>query len=250
MSLLSLPTRPSLPTLTPGPLGLAVEVAGMPATFARLACRYRELASTCPRGDGRTIMVLPGFTATEHTTWPMRRLLEDLGYRTSGWGLGWNLGIKPDDELRLEEHIAELAADGPITLVGWSLGGVFAREAARRRPDLVRDVVTMGTPIRGRDGAEWIVRVFRALNPASADDLTPEGMDRHAQPLPMPMTAMWSPRDGVLSGEACQIREIDEGPLARNVQVDSAHIGMGFEPDVLRALTEVLASTSTLAATA
>ena len=115
-------------------------------------------------------------------------------------------------------------------------------------PEHVRDVVTMGTPIRGREGTEWIVRWFRILNPEAAEDLTPEGAERHAQPLTMPMTAIWSPIDGVVSGPACRVREEDEGPLARNVRVDAAHLGMGFNLDVLRALAQALAAHSAVAA--
>ncbi|GAA1732701.1 alpha/beta hydrolase [Aeromicrobium alkaliterrae] len=238
-----------LPSLRPGPIGLLCELAGMPMTFIRLASGLSGLTSTSPRGDGHMVLVLPGFTATDHTTLPMRHYLEDLGYLTSGWNLGWNLGITPDDEATLEQLIADLAAEhGPITVVGWSLGGVYAREAARRRPELVRDVITMGTPIRGREGTEWIVRWFRLLNPAAADDLTPEGAERHAQPLPMPMTAIWSPRDGVVSGPACRVREEDEGPLAHNVRVDAAHRGMGFDLGVLRALADALAASAQVAA--
>lgn len=230
-----------LPSWRPGPVGLLWELAGMPVAFAKLAAGLDDLARESPRGDGHMVLVLPGFTATDHTTLPMRHFLEELGYRTSGWNLGWNLGITAGDEEKLEAHIAELAADGPITLVGWSLGGVYAREAARRHPEHVRDVVTMGTPIRGREGTEWIVRWFRLLNPEAADDLTPEGAERHAQPLTMPMTAIWSPIDGVVSGPACRVREEDEGPWAQNVRVDSAHLAMGFNLDVLRALAQALA---------
>ncbi|MFT4187254.1 MAG: alpha/beta hydrolase [Aeromicrobium sp.] len=229
-----------IPSLRPGPVGLACEIAGLPLTFARLAIGVGELARQSPRGDGHTVLVLPGLTATDHTTIPMRRFLESLGYRTSGWNLGWNLGISPEGEKKLEALIEELAAEAPITLVGWSLGGVFAREAARRRPELVRDVVTMGTPIRGRAGTEWIVRWYRLLNPSAADDLTPEGAERHAQPLPMPTTAIYSPKDGVLSGWDCRVRDEDEGPDARNVRVDAAHLGMGFDLRVLKALAEAL----------
>lgn len=237
-----------LSSLRPGPVGLLWELAGMPVTFAKLVAGLGDAVRESPRGDGHMVLVLPGFTATDHTTVPMRHFLEDLGYRTSGWNLGWNLGITPDDEKKLEAYIAELASDGPITLVGWSLGGVYAREAARRHPEHVRDVVTMGTPIRGREGTEWIVRWFRILNPEAADDLTPEGAERHAQPLTMPMTAIWSPIDGVVSGPACRVREEDEGPRARNVRVESAHLGMGFNLDVLRALAEALVEHRAVAA--
>lgn len=227
--------------LKPGPLGLACELAVMPLTFLQLGAGLRDLAERSPRGDGHTVLVIPGFTAGDLTTVPLRRFLEALGYRTAGWELGVNLGIRPGDEATLEAHVEDLAADGPITIVGWSLGGVFAREAARRRPELVRRVITLATPIRGRDGAQWIVWVFRRLNPAAADDLTDEGAQRHAMPIDVPMTAVFSPDDGVLSGDACRLREGDEGPDAENVEVAATHLGMGFDLDVLAVVADRLA---------
>lgn len=225
----------------PGPVGLALEITAMPLVFAELARGVRETAERSPRGDGHTVLVIPGFTATDHTTLPLRGFLADLGYDPHGWNLGWNLGIKPEDEPRLEAHVERLAADGPITVIGWSLGGVFAREIARRRPELVRRVITLGTPIRGRDGTGWIIPVFKLLNPAAKDDLSDDGAARHAMPIDVPMTAIYSLNDGVVDGSSCRIREEDEGPDAENVRVRSTHIGMGFDLDVFGVIADRLA---------
>jgi pimeloyl-ACP methyl ester carboxylesterase len=217
-------------------------MAGMPPMFLTLARGLDRAVDAGPRGDGHTILVIPGFTANDATTIPLRTYLNRLGYRTDGWGLGFNLGIKPEDEPKLEAHVERLAADGPITIIGWSLGGVFAREVARRRPELVRRVITLGTPIRGREGTEWIVRVFKLLNPAAKDELTDEGTARHALPIDVPMTAIYSLRDGVVDGRACRVREQDEGPDAENIEVDATHIGMGFDLDVFRVIADRLAA--------
>lgn len=232
--------RQHLPSLT----GLAREFTSLPASFVTLALGLGALSAQSPRGDGHTVLVLPGFTAPDATTIPLRRFLESLGYRTAGWDLGVNLGIKPAGEEKLEESIRRLAADGPITIIGWSLGGVYAREAARRQPALVRRVVTLGTPIRNRDGAGWIVNVFKVLNPTAADDLTPEGMARHARPIDVPMTAVYSLRDGILDGRACRVPEEDVNLDAQNVRVSATHLGMGFSLEVLAVLAEVLAADS------
>ena len=229
-----------LPRLRPGPVGLALELAGMPAAFLGLSRVFGDLVAEGARGDGHTVVVLPGFTAGDLSTLPLRRYLDALGYRTAGWGLGLNLGLRPEDEPRLEAHLERLAEDGPVTLIGWSLGGVFAREAARRRPELFRRVITLGTPIRSREGAEWVVAVFRLLNPASEADLSDDGVLSHSMPLDVPMTAVWSPRDGVVSGRSCQVRPEDEGPDAENIEVDAMHLGMGFDPDVLRVVARRL----------
>lgn len=229
--------RQNLPSLS----GLVREVVSLPTSFATLALGLGELSAQSPRGDGHTVLVLPGFTAPDITTLPLRRFLESLGYRTAGWELGVNLGIKPAGEAQLEEAIRRLGADGPITIIGWSLGGVYAREAARRQPHLVRRVITLGTPIRNRDGAQWIVNVFKLLNPTAAEDLTDAGTARHAQPLTVPMTALYSLRDGIIDGRSCRVPDADVNLGAQNIQVSATHLGMGFSLEVLAVLAEVLA---------
>ena len=106
----------------------------------------------------------------------------------------------------------------------------------------------MGTPIRGREGTQWVVFVFRLLNQAAGDDLTDEGAERMAQPIDPPMTAIWSPRDGVVSGHACQVREEDIGPDTENVEIDSTHLGFGFNLEVLTVLADRLSRSVALAA--
>lgn len=228
----------------PGPVGITLELAGLPWVFARMRRGIADVIEESPSGDGHTVLVIPGFTATDHTTIPLRGFLAALGYEAHGWNLGWNLGIKPEDEPVLEAHVESLAADGPITVIGWSLGGIFAREIARRRPELVRRVITLGTPIRGREGTAWIIPLFRLLNPAARDDLTPEGAVRHSMPIDVPITALYSDDDGVVDGGACRVREEDEGPDAENVRVDASHLGFGFNLEALRIIAEVLAKDS------
>lgn len=230
--------------LHPGPVGFATELIGMPLTFAALAREFNSAVRRSPRGDGSAVLVIPGFTAGDTATLPLRAFLALLGYRVVGWELGLNLGIKPEEEEILEKHIIELAADGPITVIGWSLGGVFAREAARRRPELIRRVITLGTPLQSRHGGDWVIWLLRLLNPHLRDEMTPDGIERHSQPILVPMTSIYSLRDGIVDGRACRIRPEDVGPTAENIEIDSAHIAMGFNTEVFDLIAAVLARDS------
>lgn len=230
--------------LSPGPVGLATELVGMPLTFLSLARGFNAAVRAVPRGDGSAVLVIPGFTAGDVTTLPLRTFLAFLGYRVSGWELGPNLGITPDEEEALEKHIVELAAAGPITIIGWSLGGVFAREAARRRPELFRRVITLGTPLQPRHGGDWVIWLLRRLNPHLREEMTPDGIERHSAPIAVPMTAIYSLRDGIVDGRACRIRPGDVGPAAENIEIDEAHIAMGFSTEVFAHLAAVLARDS------
>ena len=117
---------------------------------ARLALRSRLLARL-PRAHGQTVVLIPGFGTTDHWLWPLGRYLTWLGYRVEGWGLGRNSGRVPQLVPKVVKRIETLSAeDGePLHLVGWSLGGYLAREAARERPELVRNVITFGSPVVG-----------------------------------------------------------------------------------------------------
>src|SRR5215207_4905517 len=107
------------------------------------------LLASSPRGDGHTVLVLPGLGGTDASTAPLRWFLARLGYRTSGWGLGRNRGFGRHVSDGLDELLATAHETGPVSLVGWSLGGVHAVELARRRPDAVRSIVTLGSPLIG-----------------------------------------------------------------------------------------------------
>lgn len=226
--------------LSPGPVGLVREVARLPMTFGAMATGFEPAVRAAPRGDGHTVLVLPGLTAGDLTTWPLRRFLTDIGYRAAGWELGQNRGLRAAQEPLLQAHLARLAADGPVTIIGWSLGGAYARELDRLHPELVRRVVTLGTPIRSHEGAEWVIKLFTAVHPGGAGDLTPEAIARAAAPLEVPTTAIFDPADGILDGRSCRVRPQDVGPHADNIRVRAGHLGMGFDPAVWRVIAEVL----------
>ncbi|MDH3753034.1 MAG: alpha/beta hydrolase, partial [Acidimicrobiia bacterium] len=103
-----------------------------------------------PSGDGHPVLVLPGFTADDRSTALLRDLLDDLGYRTHGWGLGSNIGPTSEIAAGLRDLSADLARkeSQPVSVIGWSLGGIYGRELARRRPETVRQVITLGSPIQ------------------------------------------------------------------------------------------------------
>lgn len=187
--------------------GVGRGLAGMPA----LALDWRTL----PRGDGATVMTLPGFMAADRSTAVLRQALTRLGYRAHGWALGRNHGNASRLLPRVVERLEQLVErDGqPAVLIGWSLGGMFAREACRAAPSCVSQIVTLGTPV--------------VTGPAVAHR------------LPVPITAIYSKRDGVVPWQACidpnQDNEIEY------VEVDVTHLEFGCSPTVVRIIAEVLA---------
>jgi pimeloyl-ACP methyl ester carboxylesterase len=192
---------------------------------------------TAPRGDGHTVVDIPGWRASELSGAPIRAYLRALGYDARGWGFGTNLGNPRADVDRLARRVLELVADTgqPVSLVGWSLGGVIAREVARREPDAVRRVITYGTPIVG--GARFTA-VARASTPeAGAADLLAARLDAD-DPIRVPLTIIFSRHDGVVSWGAAIDRV---SPYAEHVEVASRHIGLGLDPDVWRVVADRLA---------
>lgn len=179
-----------------------------------------------PRGDGHGVLVLPGMYANDGTTVVIRRYLEMLGYGAHPWLQGFNLG--PDRVLytRMSERLSELARryGEKISIVGWSMGGIYARELAKLHPTLVRQVITLGSP-------------FRAGYTAGGR-MDPVLAERLRLPPPLPTTSIYSRSDGVVPWTAC--RE-DEGPLTDNIEVPSSHMGLGVNPTVLWALADRLA---------
>jgi pimeloyl-ACP methyl ester carboxylesterase len=166
-------------------------------------------------GDGHPVLVLPGFTASDRSTEPLRRTIRSLGYWTYGWQLGANLGpseyVVSGLKARLE-HIWTIHRR-PISLVGWSLGGIYARQLARLRPVVVRQVITLGSPFRV-DG------------------------DALANALPVPSTAIYSRTDGIVRWQTC-IDRVSE--RHENIEVHGSHTGLGFNPAVIYAVADRLA---------
>ncbi len=186
-----------------------------------------------PRGDGHPVLVLPGFIADDVATAPLRRVLRGLGYPTYGWALGRNVG--PTDHILdgMEARLAAIVARHrrPVSLVGWSLGGMFARELARDLPDSVRQVVTLGSPFRMHpDDRSAATPFVDALSPAWRPDALRMAQHEDDRPaLPVPSTAVYSRTDGVVRWHRC-IDIVSEGH--ENVEVYGSHVGLTVNPSV------------------
>ncbi|HYD99947.1 MAG TPA: alpha/beta hydrolase [Alphaproteobacteria bacterium] len=189
-------------------------------------------ASSVPRGDGHAVLVVPAFLCGDALTAPLRRFLADCGYRPHGWGLGVNLGPTPRLLAGLRARAHALAAEGPITVIGISLGGVLARDLAYDRPRALRRVVTIGSPFH-LPTASPIAPLYRLCMPLHSRDID---LDRLATPLPVPATALYSEEDGIVAPESC--RRESEGPA---IEVGGTHIAISANPRTLRAVAEALA---------
>ena len=187
-----------------------------------MARMYRSFGRLGERGpeDGPRLMVIPGFVANDRTTLGLQRALAEAGYRVTGWGLGMNLGVKADTLDRLAERAAAFGKGGKIILVGWSLGGIFARELAKARPDLVAKVITLGSPFSGdpRGNNVWRLYEWIAGHPV---DKPPIKTDLAEKP-PVPTLALWSRRDGIVA-VACA--RGTEGESDRRIEMDCTHMG-------------------------
>ena len=200
--------------------------------------RHRALLAAAPRGDGRTVVLLPGLFNTDGSNVVLRRYLTAKGYRVHGWGLGRNRGIRsvgPNAE-KLIARIEALAHNGPVALIGISLGGIMARMVAQARPDLVAGVVTIASPYAGSPRATNVWRAFERLTGERIDDpAVIARSDAIAGPLPCPSAAIWSRSDGLVAGTICR----DDTTPA--VEVRSSHLWVQHRPHVLAAVATILA---------
>jgi len=194
------------------------------------------------RGDRHPVLVLPGFTASDRSTVPLRWVLRGQGYWVHGWRLGQNLGPTPRVVSGLQARLEEVYGrqQRTVSLVGWSLGGIYARELARHRPELVRQVITLGSPFQLRPGDRTAASgLFETLadrfDPAFFDGALQSEADRPA--LPVPATAIYSRGDGVVRWYTCLERE---GPHRENIEVRGSHTGLGFNPAVVVAILDRL----------
>ncbi len=193
-----------------------------------------------PRGDGHGVLVLPGLLASDSSTALLRQFLRLLGYQVRGWSLGRNIGPTEDVLDGLPANLSALVrqSGGPVSVVGWSLGGIYARELARRHPGQVREVITLGSPFALADSQQSHAdRAYerRARLHATARVPTREELRR---PIPVPSTAVYSRRDGIVSWQACIEPETD---LHQNAEVRCAHLGFGVDPATLWLIADRLA---------
>ena len=220
----------------PSPLLLALKSRALwelQAFFASL-----PLLRKARRGDGHPVLVLPGLSASDASTRPLRAYLRSQGYAAHGWRQGHNRGPRPGVEEAIDKRLADLADryQRKVTVIGWSLGGIYARELARRSPDLVRQVITLGSPFANEPKASNAWRLYEALSGLSVEDW--EGREAMKLPPPVPSTAIYSRTDGVVAWQGC--REQD-GVATQNVEVEGSHSGLGHNPAALYVIADRLA---------
>lgn len=219
----------------PGALRLAMEWRAPVEAAASLAL-WPWLRSA-ERGDGHSVLVLPGLAAGDGSTRLLRSFLHAQGWDAHAWRQGLNLGPRPGVLETSLNHVQRLHAESGrrVSLVGWSLGGVYARELAKRLPEAVRQVVTLGSPVTGQVHASNARRLYEFVSGPRA--YAPELMARLDEPVPVPCTSIYSRTDGIVDWRASLQ---PEGPEAQNIRVPASHVGMGMNPVVLRLLAERL----------
>ena len=202
----------------------------------------RPLLSFLPRGDGHGVLVLPGFMAGDGSTGPMRRLLAQLGYDVTGWKLGRNLIVDNERVEAMARCVDELheRSGGKISVVGWSLGGVFARELAKQMPDKVRQVVTLGSPISDNRRYTNARPLFEAINGRKPEPMRSGKFRKLADAPPVPTTSILTRADGVVHWRG-SVQHPGDNPQTENIEVYASHIGLGVNPAVMIALADRLA---------
>jgi alpha-beta hydrolase superfamily lysophospholipase len=201
------------------------------------AKRLRRPIDVVPHGDGRAVMVLPGFFASDGATLRLRRSLKAAGYYTYGWGQGRNFGVKTDSLTRLDARIDRIEREvaGPVTLVGWSLGGLMAREYAKFAPGRVAKVITLGSPFSGdpRANHAWRLYEFIARHPVDAPPIATVLSEKP----PVPTVAIWSRNDGLIAPASARGQSHERD---RAVEVDCGHMGFPCDDVAIRAVLRAI----------
>ena len=221
----------------PHPLLLAMEYRALMELGAFVLCR--PLFGLLPRGDGHPVLIVPGFVQNETAVAPLRRALRRIGYEANSWDQGRNLGFTKAAlaSLRAQAEALVGTTHEKVSIIGWSLGGIFARELAFEIPDHLRRVITLASPFGRNPHASNMRWLYEAVS--QADDIDDEMVRRIRQPLPVPATAIYSRMDGIVSWETC----IEESPsgMNENVEVLGSHSGLGFNLQALWVIADRLA---------
>ncbi len=201
---------------------------------------YRLWTKNEGGGDGHPVLILPGFMASDFSTIPLRSFIHHLGYSVYGWGEGRNFAHADYIEMLTQkmERIYEKHQE-PITIIGWSLGGVYARQLAKHSPDSVRQVIVMGSPFKGvtkSNNAAWMYELLKKSNVVSSD-LDHALWEDIPFPANVPTTAIFTKEDGVVPWELCME---DEDEWHQNIQVRGSHLGLGVNPLVLQIIADRL----------
>jgi pimeloyl-ACP methyl ester carboxylesterase len=223
----------------PPPLGLLL-VEAQRALFESLTLRpAAPLLRRAPRGDGQPVLLLPGFTAGDGSTTVLRRYLRSQGFSPHPWLQGRNLGPGGGLRERMSERVNELHRryQQRVSIVGWSLGGVYARELAKGLPECVRQVVTLGSPFADVERASNASRLFDLLSPRERGPSRSGLAEQLRQPPGVPSSAIFTKTDGVVHWSTCVEPETDH---TESIEVPGSHCGLGFNPLVLYAVADRL----------
>jgi pimeloyl-ACP methyl ester carboxylesterase len=198
------------------------------------------LLMQAPRGDGHPVLALPGFLASDLSMAPMRRYLKELGYEPHAWNMGRNLGGVYSKRRALRELLTGIyeSAGRKVSVIGWSLGGVYARDLALQAPDMVRSVITLGSPFANDIRATNATRLYELVSGEGVDDV-PGLREAIAGDLPVPATSIYSRTDGIVNWRTSLLRP---SATAENIEVHFAsHLGIGVNPAALWAVADRLA---------
>jgi pimeloyl-ACP methyl ester carboxylesterase len=200
------------------------------------------LLNWAPRGDGHPVLVLPGLMAGDDSTIPLRKFLESRGYAVRGWGLGLNRGLRngvQDGMLELVRNFGD-AHGRKISIVGRSLGGIYARELARILPDRVRSVITLGSPFAGSPQSTNAWRVYELASGQSVEAANESFGSWVEQAPPVPTSAIYSRTDGICAWQGC----IEKTSVqAESIEVDGSHCGLAVNPAAAFAVADRLSQT-------
>jgi pimeloyl-ACP methyl ester carboxylesterase len=198
------------------------------------------LLSLAPRGDGHPVLVLPGLVASDVSTRPLRSFLKTRGYAVSGWRQGRNLGLREGVQHAMVDLVHELhdTYGQKVSLVGWSLGGLYARQLAKMMPGRVRSVITLGSPFAAGPKATNAWRVYEMASGRRADEEDARFGGSLSSAPPVPTTAIFSRTDGVCAWQGCMEKASAQ---SESIEVESSHCGMGHHPAAVYAVADRLA---------
>jgi len=199
----------------------------------------RPWLSVTPRGDGHPVLVLPGLLADDTSTHSLRSFLNSHGYKAHGWKQGRNCGLRgslQQDMLTRVEELYDRYGGRKVSLVGWSLGGLYARHLAKQLPDKVRGMISLGSPFAGSPKSTNAWRVYELVSGAKVEN-DAQLIDLAEAP-PVPTTSIFSRTDGVCAWQTCLNAE---GPLSENIEIDGSHCGLGHHPAAVYAIADRLA---------
>ncbi|HVO92764.1 MAG TPA: alpha/beta hydrolase [Terriglobales bacterium] len=218
--------------------GVLREARGL-IELPRLLLRFPDLRRQ-PRGNGEPVLILPGYGAGDGSTAILKVYLRYLGYRARGWGLGRNIGTVEDLLPRILKRLASLArrTHQEVRVIGWSFGGYLARELARERPDLVRQVITLGTPVIGGPKYTVVAERYRRRG-IDIEAIAAQVECRNQISLCTPVVAIYSRVDGFVAWQACIDRNAAN---VEHIEVRTTHIGFGFSPDVYKIIAQRLSN--------